>query len=89
MRPSDLTCLVIDAKHLGDFRLWLRFSDGTAGELDLRDLILNDGRPIVAGLRDPASFAAFTINLDTVVWKNGFDLAPEYLHARVKAAAAP
>jgi hypothetical protein len=24
--------------------------------------------------------------MDTVVWDNGFDLAPEYLHARAKAA---
>lgn len=88
MRPTDPTCLVMDAKHLGNYRLWLRFSDGTAGEVDLADLILNDKRPIVTELRDAASFAAFTINLDTVAWKNGFDLAPEYLHALVKAAAA-
>jgi hypothetical protein len=28
------------------------------------------------------------VDMDTVVWDNGFDLAPEYLHARTRAAAA-
>ena len=77
---------VTDAKHLGDYRLWVRFSDASEGEIDLADLILNDRRPIVAALRDPAAFAALRVDMDTVVWANGFDLAPEYLHARAKAA---
>ncbi len=77
---------VTDAKHLGRYRLWVRFSDASEGEIDLADLILNDRRPIVAALRDPAAFAALRVDMDTVVWDNGFDLAPEYLHARAKAA---
>jgi len=36
-------------------------------------------------LRDPAVFAAMRVVMDTVVWDNGFDLAPECLHARLKA----
>ena len=77
---------VTDAKHLGGYRLWVRFSDASEGDIDLADLILNDRRPIVAALRDPAAFAALRVDMDTVVWANGFDLAPEYLHARAKAA---
>ncbi|MBK9245049.1 MAG: DUF2442 domain-containing protein [Burkholderiales bacterium] len=77
---------VTDAKHLGGYRLRVRFSDASEGEIDLADLILNDRRPIVAALRDPAAFAALRVDMDTVVWANGFDLAPEYLHARAKAA---
>lgn len=78
---------VTDAKHLGSYRLRLRFSDGTDGEVDLETLVLSDTRPIVAALRDPVVFADFRVGLDTVVWHNGFDLAPEYLYSRVKAAA--
>ncbi|MFN9031742.1 MAG: DUF2442 domain-containing protein [Betaproteobacteria bacterium] len=78
---------VTDAKHLGDFRLRLRFSDGAEGEVDLGRLITTDTRPIVMALRDPAVFAAFSVDMDTVMWRNGFDLAPEYLYAQVKAAA--
>lgn len=79
---------VTDAKHLGGYRLWLRFSDGCEGEVDLADLVLNDQRPIVVALRDPAAFMAMRVDMDTVVWDNGFDLAPEYLHARARAATA-
>jgi len=78
---------VTDAKHLGGYRLWVRFSDASEGEIDLADLILNDHRSIVAALSDSAAFAALRVDMDTVVWDNGFDLAPEYLHARAKAAS--
>jgi hypothetical protein len=54
----------------------LRFSDGSEGEVDLAELVLNDHRPIVAALRDPVSFTAMRVDMDTVVWDNGFDLAP-------------
>ncbi len=77
---------VTDAKYLGEYRIWIRFSDASEGEIDLADLVLNDRRPIVAALRDPAAFAALRVDMDTVVWDNGFDLAPEYLHARAKVA---
>jgi hypothetical protein len=76
---------VTDARHLGAHRLWVRFSDASEGEIDLGDLVLSDKRPIVVALRDPAAFAAIRVDMDTVVWDNGFDLAPEYLHARLKA----
>jgi hypothetical protein len=79
---------VTDAKHLGGYRLWVRFSDASEGDVDLSELVLNDKRQIVAALRDPAVFAAMRVDMDTVVWNNGFDLAPEYLHARAKAATA-
>ena len=77
---------VTDARHLGGYRLWVRFSDATEGEIDLADVVLNDKRPIVVALRDLAVFAEMRVAMDTVVWENGFDLAPEYLHARAMAA---
>ena len=74
---------VTDARHLGGYRLWVRFSDATEGEIDLADLVLNDKRPIVVALRNQAVFAAMRVDMDTVAWENGFDLAPEYLRARL------
>lgn len=76
---------VTDAKALPHHRLWVRFSDGIEGEIDLKDFIASDARPIVAALRDQAAFSAIRVELDTVVWANGFDLAPEYLYAHAKA----
>jgi hypothetical protein len=76
---------VTDAKALPDYRLWVRFSDDAEGEVDLRDLVMTDSRPIVSALRDSAAFSAIRVEMDTVVWSNGFDLAPEFLRERMRA----
>jgi hypothetical protein len=76
------------AKVVAPCRLWLRFSDGVEGEADLADFVAVDTRPIVAELRDPIAFAALRVEFDTVVWENGFDLAPEFLRARIKPPVA-
>ncbi|MEQ1891525.1 MAG: DUF2442 domain-containing protein [Planctomycetota bacterium] len=73
---------VVEARHLGGHRVWLRFDDGLAGELDLRDELHG---PLFEPLMDPAVFAAFEVEY-TLVWKNGADFAPEFLHERVQAA---
>ena len=79
---------VTDARALPGFRLWVRFSDESEGEVELKDFVFTDTRPIVAALRDPEVFAAVRVDMDTVVWANGFDIAPEYLYANRKASAA-
>ena len=71
-----------------EFRVWVRFSDATEGTVDLRELIFSDGRPVVAALRDPREFARLSVLSDTVVWANGFDLAPEYLYTNTKRIVA-
>ena len=76
---------VTDAKAFPDYRLWVRFSDDSEGEIDLKDFIASDARTIVAALRDQTAFSAIRVEMDTVVWANGFDLAPEFLCARAKA----
>jgi hypothetical protein len=79
---------VTDAKALPGFCLWIRFSDNTEGEIDLRDFVARDPRTIVAELQNPDAFAAIRVDMDTVVWANGFDLAPEFLHAKVRTHAS-
>ena len=79
---------VTEAKALPGFRLWLRFSDGSQGEVDLREFIESDRREVVRQLREPAAFATLAVDADTVVWGNGFDLAPEFLRARLDTDAA-
>jgi Protein of unknown function (DUF2442) len=79
---------VLEANVLTDHRLRLRFSDGSAGTVDLGSFVFADSRPIVMELRDAAAFAALRVEFDTVVWANGFDLAPEFLHARLVREAA-
>jgi hypothetical protein len=75
---------VIEARHISDFTVWLRFDDGTEGEVDLSDAL--EG-PIFEPLRDPAYFQGFAVALDTITWPNGADFAPEFLYERLRVRA--
>jgi hypothetical protein len=77
---------LIEARYVRDYVIWLRWNDGSQGEVDLREEL--DG-PIFEPLKDQSYFRAFTLSpeMHTLVWPNGADLAPEFLreHARVPA----
>ena len=75
---------VVEARYVRDHTVWLRFNDGTSGEVDLSDDLKG---PIFAPLRDPELFRRFSIACHTLVWENGADFAPEFLleHIRVTA----
>ncbi len=69
---------VVSAKYLEDFKLWVCFNDGTAGEVDLRGKLSG---PVFDPLKQEAYFAKVFVDqeLETVAWPNGADLAPEFL----------
>ena len=77
---------VIEARHVAGFVVWLKFRDGTAGEIDLSSEI---NGPVFEPLRDEAAFRAFQIHPEfhTLVWPNGADIAPEFLHDNVRVTA--
>jgi hypothetical protein len=78
---------VTEARALAPFRVWVRFSDGVEGEVDLGPVIASDPRPLVRALQSPALFASLRVEDDTVAWPNGFDLAPEFLYESTRAKA--
>jgi hypothetical protein len=74
-------------EYRGAHRLWLRFSDGAEGEIDLRAHLQG---PVFLPLCDPSVFAAARLDpeIRTVAWPNGADLAPEFLHALLNSDVA-
>ncbi len=74
---------LIQARHLGAYQLWLEFSDGRHGMVDLSaDLWGEDLEP----LRDPAVFAELALNegLATLTWdRGGVDISPAYLYGKL------
>ncbi len=66
------------AQHISDFILWVAFDDGTDGEIDLKNALKG---PVFEPLKDIAAFSKVAVDpeLETVVWPNGADLAPEFL----------
>ena len=77
---------VLEAKYLGGYRIWLRFRDGTRGDVDLQRWIQG---PVFEPLKDPDFFRRFSIDrkICTIVWPNGADIAPETLHEAVRRVA--
>lgn len=74
---------VTQAKYLYDYVLWVRFNDGMEGEVDLSNELEGE---VFGYLKDINNFKSFKIDptLGTIVWENGADLAPEFLHSNLK-----
>jgi hypothetical protein len=73
---------IIDVRHLHDYVLWLRFEDGTEGEVDLRGELWGE---MFEQLLDVELFRRVSVNRDTgtIEWPNGADFAPEFLAERL------
>lgn len=70
---------------LGDYRLAVRFVDGTEGEVDVSHLVLSDGAGVFEALRDPAVFNRVGLEHGSVVWPGELDLAPDAMYDAVRA----
>ena len=77
---------VKEAKYLHDYVIWLRFNDGAEGMVDLKDELYGE---VFEPLKDMERFRSFKVDpdLETIVWENGADLAPEFLYDRLKVLA--
>jgi len=77
---------VVEARYVGGHTVWLRFSDGAEGEVDLASEIHG---PVFEPLKDPQFFRQLSVHpeLRTLVWPNGADFAPEFLRSAIHIAA--
>ena len=77
---------VVDARHVRDFVVWLKFADGSEGEVDLSQELWG---PVFEPLKDPDAFRQFEVaEYGTIAWPNGADLAPEFLYERTRVAVS-
>ncbi len=77
---------LVDARYVSGYVVWLRFDDGMTGEVDLSDRLFG---PVFKPLKDLEFFQSFEVHteLQTLVWPNGADFAPEFLYERVRVPA--
>jgi hypothetical protein len=75
---------VTQVKALEPYRIWLKFSDGIEGIIDISDII---GKGVFKTIEDPGEFAKVGIDplTHTVAWPGGIDLCPDSLYKDVKA----
>lgn len=79
---------IVEARAKPGYRLWLRFTDGAEGEVDLSYLV---GRGVFARWSDPAEFARVSVDptTRTVCWPGDIDLDPDVLYAKVSGRSIP
>jgi len=80
---------VVEARPIGGYRIYIRFDDGVAGEVDLSALITFEG--VFEPLRAPEQFSELRVEPDvgTICWPNGADIAPETLYDAVLRGPSP
>jgi hypothetical protein len=71
--------------RLGDFRLHVKFNDGSEGTHDFSAMVKEPGSALEP-LRDEAYFARVFLEFGAPTWPNGFDISPEWLRREMEAA---
>lgn len=69
---------VINAKYIENYKIWIEFNNNKSGFVDLENELWGK---IFEPLKDIKQFKDFYISeiSNTLEWKNGADLAPEFL----------
>jgi hypothetical protein len=68
---------VVKAEYLENYKLKLIFNDGVCKTVDLENELKGK---VFEPLKDKSFFKDFKISFNTIEWKNGADIAPEYLY---------
>jgi hypothetical protein len=73
---------IIEAKPLAGYKVWLKFSDGVEGTVDLSELA---GKGVFEVWNEPGMFDSVFIDpvSHTIAWPGGIDLCPDSLYAEV------
>ncbi len=76
---------LVECRYVAGHTVWLRFSDGAEGEVDLSQELYG---PVFEPLQNVELFRQVDVHpeLRTLVWPNGADFAPEFLRASLRVA---
>jgi hypothetical protein len=71
---------IAEAKYMRDYVLWIKFDNGVEGEVDLSAELWGE---MFEPLRNVEFFRRFHVDneINTIVWDNGADMAPDFLHS--------
>ena len=71
----------VEVKPLTNYRIWLRYEDGTEGTIDLSDVA---GRGVFAAWNDPAFFRSVRLRSHGAIeWGADIDICPDAMYLRL------
>ncbi|MER0214720.1 MAG: DUF2442 domain-containing protein [Nitrosomonas sp.] len=73
---------------LPDYCLSVTCNDGTAGTVNMSQLIFSEKAGIFASLKEEQLFNQVCIKLGVLTWPNGADLDPVWLHEEIGKGGA-
>ena len=69
---------IVEADYIKDYIIEVKFNDGSVKRVNLETYTKKGG--VFSELRDKEYFKRFFIDLNTLCWPNGADIAPERLY---------
>ena len=74
---------VVRAKYIEGYKIEFQFNNGIIKTIDLSNEIYGE---VFEPLKNIELFRRFKVDpdLQTIVWENGADLAPEFLYKKIK-----
>ena len=69
---------IVGAEYTRDYVIKIKFDDGAVKIVDIESYVERGG--VFSKLRDKEYFKRFFIDLNTICWPNGADIAPERLY---------
>ena len=81
---SNVPWVVVEVRALPNYRLHVRFIDGTEGVVDASRMLLAEYAGVFFPLRDPARFAEVRAQDGFVAWPGDLDLAPDAMYDELK-----
>ena len=71
----------IEIRVLPGYRLYVRYSDGVAGEVDLSNLV---GKGVFSAWNDPGAFEQVSIGTSGEIrWNDQIDLCPDAIYLQI------
>lgn len=92
MTPATIN--IVAAEQVADFRILLRFDDGTEQIVDFKPFLSNSLHPDIRAWLDPARFSTFRLEYGELVWGDYelcfpmIDLYRNQIEKRTSAEAA-
>ena len=75
----------VEVRALDNFRIWLKYEDGTQGEIDLSDVA---GHGVFAAWNDPGFFASVRLGPHGAIeWGSKIDICPDAMYLRLTGKA--
>ncbi|AQG79347.1 DUF2442 domain-containing protein [Spirosoma montaniterrae] len=65
---------VTEARHIGDYKVLIRFNDNTEQTIDFGPFLYEHPHPQYNRYRDLALFKTFTVEMGNLVWGENWDL---------------